>query len=154
MFERFARTARAVVEDAQHEAENRGDRRIGSDHLLLALLKDDEIAQLVGVDAVAAHDAVEQLDRTAIAAIGLTIGEFHFSDRTTVGRHVRMMSSGAKAVIRESLANATAEKARTITSRHLLLALLDQHEPDPAAVLLAALPINRPALRARLAASA
>ena len=38
MFERFARAARTAVEDARYEAERRGDRRIGSDHLLLALL--------------------------------------------------------------------------------------------------------------------
>jgi hypothetical protein len=76
MFERFARAARTAVEDARYEAERRGDRRIGSDHLLLALLQDDELAQLVGVDAAAAHDAADQLDRTALAAIGLTLGEF------------------------------------------------------------------------------
>ena len=64
MFERFARAARIAVEDARYEAERRGDRRIGSDHLLLALLQDDELAQLVGVDAAAAHDAADQLDRT------------------------------------------------------------------------------------------
>ena len=68
MFERFARAARTAVEDARYEAERRGDRRIGSDHLLLALLQDDEIARLVGADAGAAHDAADQLDRTALAA--------------------------------------------------------------------------------------
>ncbi|MGO1853899.1 MAG: Clp protease N-terminal domain-containing protein [Microbacteriaceae bacterium] len=154
MFERFTRAARAAVEDARYEAERRGDRRIGSDHLLLALLQDDEIVKLVGIDAVAAHEAVDQLDRTALAAIGLSIGEFQPPDRAALGRHAQMMTTGAKAVIRQSLANAAAEKARTITSRHLLLALLDRHEPDPAATLLAALPVDRPALRLRLAAIA
>ena len=52
MFERFGGAARTAVEDARYEAERRGDRRIGSDHLLLALLRDDELAQLVGVGFV------------------------------------------------------------------------------------------------------
>jgi ATP-dependent Clp protease ATP-binding subunit ClpA len=154
MFERFAHAARTAVEDARFEAGRRGDRRIGSEHLLLALLQDDDLAQLVGVDAVAAHDAADQLDRTALAAIGLTLGEFQPTSRVALGRHASLMTSGAKAVIQQSLANAAAEKARTITSRHMLLALLDRPEPDPAATLLAALPIDQPALRSRLAAIA
>lgn len=152
MFERFAREARAAVEDARCEAERRGDRRIGSDHLLLALLQDDEIVQLVGVDAVAAHEAADQLDRTALAAIGLALSEFQSPDRVALGRRVQMMTTGAKAVIRRSLTHAAAEKARTITTRHLLLALLDRDEPDPAATLLAALPVDRLALRVHLGA--
>ena len=154
MFERFARAARTAVEDARYEAERRGDRRIGSDHLLLALLQDDELAQLVGVDAAAAHDAADQLDRAALAAIGLTLGEFRPAGRSALGRHAPLMTTGGKTVIQQALAKAAAEKARTITSRHLLLALLDRREPDPAATLLAALRIDQPALRARLAATA
>jgi hypothetical protein len=64
------------------------------------------------------------------------------------------MTAGAKAIIRRSLTEATMEKARTITSRHLLLAVLNRAEPDPAASLLAVLSIDRAALRERLAASA
>jgi ATP-dependent Clp protease ATP-binding subunit ClpA len=154
MFERFAQAARTAVEDARYEAERRGDRRIGSDHLLFALLQDDAVARLVGVDATAAHEAAERLDRTALAAIGLRLGDLQQSAYAASGRRVLRMTSGGKAVIQQSLANAAAEKARTITSRHLLLALLDRREPDPAAVLLAALPIDRPALRERLAAAA
>ena len=101
----------------------------------------------------AAHDAADKLDRTALAAIGLTLGEFQPTGRTALGRHVPLMTTGGKTVIQQALAKAAAEKARTITSRHLLLALLDRHEPDPAATLLAALSIDQPALRARLAAT-
>ena len=50
-----------------------------------------------------------------------------------------------------ALALATAEKAPAITSRQTPLALfLDQHEPDPATALLAALPLDQTALRLRL----
>jgi ATP-dependent Clp protease ATP-binding subunit ClpA len=150
MFERFARAARTAVEDARFEAERRGDRRIGSDHLLLALLRDDDLAELVGVNAAAARDVVDELDRAALAAIGVELGELESAGHAPLGRHVALMTPGAKAVIQRSLANAAAQKARAITSHHVLLALLDGRQPDPAATLLAALPIDQSALRERL----
>lgn len=153
MFERFARTARAAVEDARLEAERRGDRRIGSEHLLIALLQNDGLAAVVGVDAQTARDTADRLDCSALAAIGLTLGEFRPATAGGVGRRVPFMTAGAKAVIRHSLTEASAEKARTITSRHMLLAVLDRHEPDPAATLLAELSIDPTALRERLAAN-
>ncbi|GGF39766.1 Clp protease N-terminal domain-containing protein [Subtercola lobariae] len=153
MFEKFAHSARVAVEDARFEAERRGDRRIGTDHLLIALLEDDEVAQIVGVDAREAHETVDLLDRNALAAIGVDLGEFRSTSRTSLSRRSPLMTSGAKTVIQQSLANAAAAHARTITSQHILLALLDRHEPDPAAALLAALPVDQSALRERLSAA-
>ena len=136
----------------RYEAGRRGDRRIGTEHLLLALLHDEALAQLVGVDAMTAQDAADQLDRDALRAIGLSLGAFQPTARAAIGRGAPRLTPGAKTVIQRSLAVATAEKARAITSRHLLLALLERNEPDPAAALLAALRIDEPTLRARLAA--
>ena len=151
MFERFSRSARAAVEDAVYEAGRRGDRRIGTEHLLLALLADDELARIVGVDASTANEAVDRLDRSALAAVGLTLGEFHHIPLSRSARHTASMTSGAKLVLKRSLAAAVSEKAKTITSRHMMVALLDRNEPDPAATLLAELPVDRAALRQRLA---
>jgi ATP-dependent Clp protease ATP-binding subunit ClpA len=153
MFERLARTARTAVEGARHEAERRGDRRVGTDHLLIALLKDTEVAQVTGVDARAARQTAERLDREALAAIGITLAEWQPDHGAAPGRRVRFMTAGARTVIGHALAVAAAEKAPAITPRHLLLALLDQHEPDPAIALLAALPLDQTALRLRLAAA-
>ncbi|GAA1989164.1 Clp protease N-terminal domain-containing protein [Microbacterium pumilum] len=153
MFERFAREARSAVEGARREAGRRGDRRIGTEHLLLALLHDRAVAQTVGVDATAAEKAADQLDRDALAAIGLTIGEFEPTG-SAGARRVPRMTSGAKSVLQGALVTATAEKARAITSRHLLLALLDRHEPDPAAALLDALHVDPSLLRSRLTTAA
>ena len=61
-----------------------------------------------------------------------------------------MLTPGAKAVIQQTLANAVAEKARRMTSRHILLALLDRSEPDPAAALFAALGVDQRTVRERL----
>jgi ATP-dependent Clp protease ATP-binding subunit ClpA len=153
MFERFAGPARAVVEDAGHEAARRGDRRIGTDHLLVALLRDEGLARIVGADPAAAREAADQLDRDALAAIGLTVHEFQPAGQAALGRRMPL-TSGAKSVIQGALANTVAEKARAISSRHLLLALLDRHEPDPAATLLTALAVDQPTVRKHLTASA
>jgi ATP-dependent Clp protease ATP-binding subunit ClpA len=150
VFERFAREARAAVHVAQQEAGRRGDRRIGTDHLLLALLRDAQVAQWVGVGAEAASDAAEQLDREALAAIGLRVGPAEPTVHTAPGRHVAHLTSGGRTVVQRALATATAEKARSIAPRHILLALLERHEPDPAATLLAALSVDQAVLRMRL----
>ncbi|MFJ3394714.1 Clp protease N-terminal domain-containing protein [Leifsonia aquatica] len=149
MFERFARTARTAVEDAKVEAGRRGDRSIGSEHLLLAILRDDGLAQLAGTTAEAARLAAERLDRTALEAIGFTLGE-PVARRGAPSRPASRLTPGAKAVIRGSLMNAADEKARLITTRHLLIALLDRPQPDPVASLFVELHIDRSALRNRL----
>ncbi|MCU1478072.1 MAG: Clp protease [Subtercola sp.] len=149
MFERFAASARTAVEDARFEAERRGDRRIGTEHLLFAVLQDEKLAQLVGVDAVTAHEAAEQLDRAALVAVGLAFGESAPKGSTALGRRTPF-TTGAKAVLGGALAHAAAEKARTITSRHLMLALLDRPEPDPVATLISTLPVDRAVLSERL----
>jgi ATP-dependent Clp protease ATP-binding subunit ClpA len=152
MFEKFARAARTAVDGARHEAERRGDRRIGTDHLLIALLDDATVAQTAGVDAKDARRAAEQLDREALAAIGIRLADWQPDREAAPGRRVLFMTAGAKAVIRRTLALAQAERAPAITTRHLLLAVLDQHDPDPSTALLAALPVDQAALRLRLAA--
>ena len=153
MFERFARAARTAVDAARHEAERRGDRRVGTDHLLIALLQDAAVAHVSGVDALAARQTADQLDREALAAIGITLAGWQPDHGAAAGRRVRFMTAGARTVMGHALAVAAAEKAPAITSRHMLLALLDQHEPDPATALLAALPLDQTALRLRLAAA-
>jgi ATP-dependent Clp protease ATP-binding subunit ClpA len=150
VFERFAQAARSAVDGAKREAGRRGDRRIGTEHLLLALLQDDAFAQTVGVDAATADETADRLDRDALAAIGLTVGPFEPAPSSMRGRHNPRMTPGAKAVIQQALVHATTEKSRAITARHILLALLDRQDADPAASLLAALRVDRSALRGRL----
>jgi ATP-dependent Clp protease ATP-binding subunit ClpA len=153
MFERFAASARIAVEDAKYEAARRGDRRVGTEHLLLALLRNDDIAQLIGVDGETAHVAAEELDRSALAAIGMELDTYQPAGRAALGRMVPL-TAGAKAVIQQSLATAATEKARTITTRHIMLALLDRPQPDPTASLFAALSVDRREVRDRLATAA
>ncbi|WP_246837264.1 Clp protease N-terminal domain-containing protein [Salinibacterium sp. UTAS2018] len=153
MFETLTQSARTTVEDARHEAARRGDRRLGTDHLLLALLHEEELARAVGVDATSAAEAADQLDRDALTAIGLDVGTFCPTAHAAASKRVPL-TAGAKAALQQTLVSAAAEKARTVTSRHILLALLDRREPDSAATLLTALAVDRHAARDRLIALA
>ncbi|KHK95107.1 Clp protease [Microbacterium mangrovi] len=153
MFERFAQNARSAVEDARYEAERRGDARIGSEHLLIALLGDDTVAAASGVDAETARTAADRLDHEALVAVGLGTVEFRPLRPGRGGRRVRHFTAGARSVIAQSLSRATAEKSRTITVRHLMLSVLDRPAPDPAAAVWAALPVDTSAVRERLDAA-
>ena len=149
MFERFAGEARTAVHAGAEEARRRGDRRIGTDHLLLGLLHDPESCRILATDLESARTQLDALDRQALEAVGVTLGDFgplnapKGSSRTT-------FTSAARSVIQDSLMQTTREKARRITTRHLLLALLERQQPDPAAVLLKKLGVDAAALKARL----
>ena len=56
---------------ASEEARRRGDRRYGTDHLLLALLEDPAIEVLLGVSLQQARQALDSLDHEALGILGL-----------------------------------------------------------------------------------
>lgn len=144
MSDRFADEARATVTRAAQEARRRGDRRLGTDHLLVAVLEDPRMATAAGVTADTAREAVDALDRAALAAIGVSAEGFVPGAGP---REERIsMSSGAREVARRTLAHRAAEKARHIHVEHVLLALLEREAPDPAAVLLDELGVDRAAV--------
>src|SRR5438874_516184 len=60
-----------VLKSAVDEAHRRGDRRIGTDHMLLGLLHEPAAAKLLGVGLEDARRASSFLDRAALAAVGL-----------------------------------------------------------------------------------
>ena len=142
MFERFAETARTAVSLGAEEAGMRGDRRIGTDHLLLGLLHDPDIAGFLGVDVGQARAQAAALDREALAAIGVDVGEFSPS-ATPRKRWNAQFTSGSKAVMSRVVVLTAADKSRRITSKHLVRALLERSQPDPAAALLDGLRIDR-----------
>ncbi|WP_171814495.1 Clp protease N-terminal domain-containing protein [Arthrobacter dokdonensis] len=135
MTSRLSPAARAAIESSRDEAVRRGDRRIGTDHLLLGILHDTDIATLTGVDVLTARTHAHDLDRRALAAIGITAPEIDPMSRAHKSKHMPL-SSGVRAVIPRALAMATARKARQATTIDLLDALLERKQPDPAAVLL------------------
>ena len=64
----------AIYLRASEEARRRGDRRTGTDHLLLALFEDPSIEAVLGVNLQQARQALESLDREALGALGLGAG--------------------------------------------------------------------------------
>jgi hypothetical protein len=64
----------AIYLRASEEARRRGDRRTGTDHVLLALLEDPSIEVVLGVSLQQARQALESLDREALGALGLGSG--------------------------------------------------------------------------------
>jgi ATP-dependent Clp protease ATP-binding subunit ClpA len=153
MVKRLSEDARRLVLGAAaEEARRRGDRRLGTDHLLLGLLHDPagEPARALGVGLESARAADNTLDRVALAAVGVEAAGLTLPAGTAPsGRPA--LTSGARAVFKRAIDTARPTKTGRIAARHLLLALLDRERPDPAAELLHALGVDRSVVRARLA---
>jgi ATP-dependent Clp protease ATP-binding subunit ClpA len=145
MFERFTSQARETVVQAQAEARRLHAGRVGTEHLLLALLGQDTPTAAVltrnGLDRdrVTAAVAVltDDLDADALGTLGIDLDavrervEAAFGpgalDRRTGSRapggHVPF-SPRAKKVLELSLRETVAMRQRTITDGHIALGLI------------------------------
>ena len=146
---------RLILTWAAEEAGRRGDRRIGTDHLLLGILHEptSDAAKALGVDLASARAADERLDRAALAALGVDLGSYTFAEGSTRPRRLAPLTSGARAVLKGAIEEGRGTRTGRIETRHFLLALLACTPPDPAAALLEQLGIDRTIVRNRLAAT-
>jgi ATP-dependent Clp protease ATP-binding subunit ClpA len=139
-----------VVTAALEEARRRGDRRLGTQHLLLGLLHttDSPAAWALGVDLDTARAALDTLDDQALAAIGLIVERQRAEPVPRKHPPVTLsaLNSNARAVVKQAV-NATTARTRYTAPEHLLRALLDREYPDPVAQLLAQLGVDRTAAR-------
>jgi len=137
---------------AAEEAKRRGDRRLGTDHLLLALLHDPDSgpARALGVDLESARAASDALDRAALTAVGIDAGPLDLPPRQVRVHRLPPLTSGARAVLKRTVEETRGARVRRIQTQHFLLALLTRDRPDPAAELLAALRVDPSQVRARL----
>ncbi|MEU7024042.1 Clp protease N-terminal domain-containing protein [Streptomyces sp. NPDC046203] len=149
MFEQFAAGARESVASALGEAALRGDRRIGTEHLLLGVLHEPGAARALGTDLETVRAALDALDRFALAVVGIDIRGIA-RPPIPASRKRTPFTSGARAVLPRALAETRKAGGRRITPEHLLLALLDRERPDPAAEVMAELGIDRAAVRERV----
>jgi ATP-dependent Clp protease ATP-binding subunit ClpA len=152
MFEHFDEHARRrVISLAGEEAGRRGDGRIGTEHLLLALLHDpgSVAAGAVGLDLEQARTALDNLDREALAAIGIDVADGR-SPVPVLTRRRPPFTSGARAVLHRAVLEARAAKVRRVQASHLLLGVLGCQRPDPAAELLATAGVDPAEVRKRL----
>jgi ATP-dependent Clp protease ATP-binding subunit ClpA len=142
-----------VLTSATEEALRRGDRRLGTDHLLLGLLHDEDCqaAKALGVSLGNARAASDALDRAALAAVGIRVEALGAGPSAPFGRRLPPLTSGARAVFKRAIDEARPFKSGRIDTTHFLLALLSLQRPDPAAELLGALGVDPAAVRRRLA---
>ena len=149
----------AIYLQASEEARRRGDRRTGTDHLLLALLEDPSIEVVLGVSLQQARQALESLDHEALGALGLGCGaDAPALPMRAVPKKPRLrdiaqkdrlrMTPAAKKVLEE--ASKPNRRKLQVTAQQVLAQILTLQPPDPAAVLLGALGVNAPEVRRRL----
>ena len=149
----------AIYLRASEEARRRGDRRTGTDHILLALLEDPSAEGVLGASLQQARQALESLDHEALGALGLESGtdapplpmravpkKPKLRDVAKKGRFP--MTPAAKKVIEE--ASKPNRRRLYVTAPQVLAQILTLQPPDPAAVLLGALGVNTSEVRRRL----
>lgn len=151
-----ATTLKLLLTSASEEAHRRGDRRLGTDHLLLGLLHDEDslAAKALRVSLGDARAASDALDLAALAAVGIEIQALGEGPPAPAGRRFPPLTSGARAVLKRGIDDARPFTGGRIDGAHFLLALLSLQRPDPAADLLDALGVDPAAVRERLASPA
>ena len=153
----------AIYLQASEEARRRGDRRTGTDHLLLALFEDPSIEAVEYVSLQQARQALESLDHDALGALGLGSGtDAPPLPMRAVPKKPRLrdvaqkdrlrMTPAAKKVLEEAVK--PNRRKTQVTAQQVLAQILTLQPPDPAAVLLDALGVDRAVARQRLGASA
>ena len=149
----------AVYLRASEEARRRGDRRTGTEHVLLALFEDPSTEVVLGVSLQQARQALDSLDQEALGALGLASG----TDAAPLPMravpkkpklrdimqkdHLRMTPAAKKVLEEASKPN---RRRLYVTAQQVLAQILTLQPPDPAAVLLGALGVNTPEVRRRL----
>ncbi|MBO3748433.1 Clp protease N-terminal domain-containing protein [Streptosporangiaceae bacterium NEAU-GS5] len=140
-----------VVKAALDESRLRGSKRLGTEHLLLGLLRDPVCAAALGTGVEEARAALDQLDREALAAIGIDVTGMSAAapPRKRVPFSQGRLTSGARTAIDAGIRGTTI-RTRAKAPQALLLELLACEPPDPCAVLLDRLAVDRAAARAHL----
>jgi ATP-dependent Clp protease ATP-binding subunit ClpA len=143
---------RQMLLGASEEARRQGDRRLGTDHLLLGLLRDEQssAAAATGISLADARAASEALDTAALAAIGVDVSSLGEEAPASFGRRLPPLTSTARAVLRRAADQARPRKRGRVDAGHFMLELLALERPDPAAELVDSLGIDRTAVRERL----
>ena len=149
-----------VALQASEEGRRRGDRRTGTDHVLLALLEEPSIEAVLGVTLQQARQAHESLDHEALGALGMVSGtDAPALPMRAVPKKPRLrdvaqkdrfrMTPAAKKVLEEAYKPKGHRKLQ-VTGPEVLAQILTLQPPDPAAALLGALGVNTPEVRRRL----
>ena len=144
---------RRVLNSATEEARRRGDRRLGTDHLLLGLLheEDSPAARALGVSLEAGRAASDSLDVAALAAVGVGVQALGQARQVAPAHRIPPLSTGVRAVLKRVIDEAQPRRTGRLDSGHFLRALLSLSPPDPSAELLHALGVDPAQVRDHLA---
>jgi ATP-dependent Clp protease ATP-binding subunit ClpA len=144
---------------ASEEARRRGDRRTGTDHLLLALFEDPSIEVELGVSLHQARQALESLDQEALGSLGMGSGADapplpmravpkRPTFRAVMNKDRLRMTPAAKKLLEEAVK--PLRRKTQVTAQQVLAQIVTLEPPDPAAVLLGALGVNTSEVRRRM----
>jgi ATP-dependent Clp protease ATP-binding subunit ClpA len=139
----------ATYYDARNEALRRGDRTIGTEHLLLAMLVDpaSPAAKALGCNLDSARRELDALDREALLAIGI---DPKISAGPIAARaNGKLRLTPAAKEIFTSIPEARQQRRAGLGK--VLDGLLKLRHPDPAADLLVSLGVDTHAVRERFA---
>jgi Clp amino terminal domain, pathogenicity island component len=149
----------AIYLRASDEARRRGDRRTGTEHVLLSLFDDPSTEVLLGVTLPQARQALDALDHQALGSVGLAAGiaaptpPMHAVPKKPTFRDVMKndrlrMTPAAKRVLEQAVKHT---RSKTwVTAPQVLAQLLPLELPDPAAALFGALGVNTSEVLQRL----
>jgi ATP-dependent Clp protease ATP-binding subunit ClpA len=137
-----------VYRQASAEAKRRGDRRVSTEHIALAMLvdPDSETARALGVSLESARAALETLDREALRSVGIDVSANPPAISGRMGERLRLTPAG-RAVFTGLRREAAGER---LGVKQVLFALLARERPDPAAELFHAIGVDRTQIRNRL----
>jgi hypothetical protein len=149
----------AIYMRSSEEARRRGDRRTGTDHILLALFEDPSIEVVLGVNLQQGRQALEALDHEALGTLGLKPGADapalpmraapkKPTIRAVMKKDRLRMTPAAKKVLQEAVK--PNRRKTQVTAQQVLAQILTLQPPDPAAALLGALALNTSEVRRRL----
>jgi ATP-dependent Clp protease ATP-binding subunit ClpA len=148
-----------VALQASEEARRRGDRRTGTDHVLLALLEDPSVEAVLGVTLQQARQAqgtqgflIERLmglgSGTGAPPLPMRAVPKKPTIRDIAQRDRLRMTPAAKKVLED--ASKPNRRRLYVTGQQVLAQILTLQPPDPAAALLGALGVNTSEVRRRL----
>jgi hypothetical protein len=150
---------------AREEARRRGDRKVGTEHLLLALLSEPDLSGILDVTIDQARAALDALDLQAFAAIGLDarldlpplpstpLAELprRPTFRAVLKGRLPMTPTAKKALEASRKGTRHGRTHTRYVAKNVLAALLELERPDPAAELLAGLGVEPAVVLERLA---
>ena len=121
-----------MLSSATEQARRRGDRRLGTDHVLLRVLPvgGSPVTYAFGVFLAGARSASDALDVASPAAIGLELETLGEGPPAALARRLLPLGSGSRAVVNQAIDQAHRLKRTRVDTTHLLLALLCRSRPD------------------------